>query len=411
MKELEISGQIGSLEMSHLLSQWLQELQIKKIAPEKLDSSFKNGYLFGELLFKLKCLEDLDGLNVGHHQEICLHNYCWIEKKLRENLGLVMNANDAYDLILGKSGSATKWLYQIKSAVSRLPPNRNVPRIKSIGQKEKQYISYPSSPTGEYYNNPGQTDEMHRLKFQEKEHEFFKELLIAKLSAKKNIVQKFDLKDQNIAEKPSSVKVQYKTLSKKLADNSFGIQEQKKAQKERDESARKMEEIQQNKILEKRKKEEMLIKEKKARMAQIFLNDIDNFEAKRDPNHDEYMKMGIDQEDSNASFDFDSNDVDEKDLKDYLLKARQDPFEHIKTLSKKLPNLKLTQLETNKYVESIRHQRIEEDASKKDRELRRRKLILNQQLAQEEIQKKQLEELMAQKLCRHSKQERRIAEQ
>lgn len=394
--------------MSHLLSQWLQELDIKNIPPEKLDVSFKNGYLFGELMLKLKCLDGLDGLSHGQHQEICLLNYCWIEKKLRENLGLVMTANDAFDLIQGKSGSATKWLYQIKSAVTRLPPNRNLPREK-IGQPDSQYISYPSSPTGEFYENPIQTDDFHRQKFHDKEHRFFKELLIAKLS-KKNLVKKVETNHQHVIDKKSPEKVIFKPSPKKNSVNPYGMEEQKRAQKERDEAARKMEENQQNKILEKRIKEEMLLKEKKARMAQILLNDIDNFEAQRDPAHKEIEEdqvIGSSLSSPGTSLQ-DSND---SDFKEYLTKAKLDPFEHQKTLSRKLPNLKLSQLETNKYVESIRHQRIEEEASKKDRELRRRKLILNQQLAQEEIQKKQLEDLMAQKLCRHSKQERRIAQQ
>lgn len=389
--------------MSHLLCEWLQELDIKNVSPEKLDASFKNGYLFGELMLKLKCIDGLDGLCHGQHQESCLLNYCWIEKKLRENLDLVMTANDAYDLIQGRSGSATKWLYQIKSAVKRLPPNRNLPREKGIGQKKSNYLSYPSSPTGEFYNI--QTDDLYRQKFQDKEHQFFKELLIAKLS-KKNLVRKVEPKDQIVASKPLPVKIQYKAPQKKVSENPYGLEEQKRAQKERDEAARKMEEIQQSKILEKQIKEELVLKEKKSRMAQIFLNDVDNFEAKRDATQVDQIDKDLE-----SSFAQSLSDLNESDFKDYISKAKQDPFEHLKTLSKRLPNLKLSQLETNKYVESIRHQKVEEDASKKDRELRRRKLILNQQLAQEEIQKKQLEDIMALKLCRHSKQERRIAEQ
>jgi hypothetical protein len=397
--------------MSHLLSQWLQELEIKIISPEQLDSSFKNGYLFGELLLKLKCLDGLDGLSHGQHLENCLLNYCWIEKKLRENLGLVMTANDAYDLIQGKSGSATKWLYQIKSAVKRLPPNRiNFPREKRFGQKDSNYVSYPSSPTGEFYNNPVQTDDLHRQKFQDKEHHFFKELLIAKLS-KKNLAQKVHPKEQNIISKPLPVKVIYKPPQKKISDNPYGIEEQKRAQKARDEAAKKMEEIQENKLLEKCIKEEKLLKEKKARVAQNFLNDVDNFEAKRDISHNKEEDDDKTAKSLRSLFSSPLTETSAKDFNDQLVRAKQDPFEHVKALSKRLPNLKLSQLETNKYVESIRHQRAEEDAAKKERELRRRKLILDQQVAQEEVQKKQLEDLMAQKLCRHSKQERRIAEQ
>jgi hypothetical protein len=400
--------------MSILLSQWLQELDIKNISPENLDSSFKNGYLFGELLLKLKCLDGLDGLCLDNSSII---NYCWIEKKLRECLGLVMTANDAYELIQGKSGSATKWLYQIKSAVKRLEINGNLPRERGIGQKESsergigqrdlKYISYPSSPTGEFYNNPIQINDLHRQNFEDKEHLFFKELLIAKLS-KKNLVRKVEPKDEIIL-KPTPVKIYNKpSLKKKISENPYGMEEQKRAQRERDEAARKMEEIQKKKILEKQIKEEMMLKDKKARMAQIFLNDVENFEAKRDISHPEQVDdLNLESIDSISSL----NETNELDIKEYLFKAKQDPFEHVKALSKRLPNVKLSMLETRKYVESIRHQKVEEDASKKDRELQRRKLILNQQIAQEQMQKKQLEDLMAQKLCRHSKQERRIAEQ
>lgn len=54
---------------------------------------------------------------------------------------------------------------------------------------------------------------------------------------------------------------------------------------------------------------------------------------------------------------------------------------------------------------------MEEEASRKEREQRRRKILLGQQKAQEEFEKAQRENILLEKLTKQSKQERRIAEQ
>ena len=139
------------------------------------------------------------------------------------------------------------------------------------------------------------------------------------------------------------------------------------------------------------------------------------FESKIDPSQMEVMYVST--ESLATSEELQSKSVgwnaqlDTKELKEFLQKARMDPVSHIKSLSKQLPPMEVTQKQTKEYVKHIRDQKFEEEASKKDRELRRRRLLLSQQLVQEEFQKSQLEQLMLQKLQRHSKQERRIAEQ
>ncbi len=54
---------------------------------------------------------------------------------------------------------------------------------------------------------------------------------------------------------------------------------------------------------------------------------------------------------------------------------------------------------------------MEEQTSRKDREQRRKKLLLAQQKTQEKNEKDKIEQLVLEKISQLSKQERRIAEQ
>ncbi|KAJ3032751.1 Sperm flagellar protein 2, partial [Rhizophlyctis rosea] len=104
--------------------------------------------------------------------------------------------------------------------------------------------------------------------------------------------------------------------------------------------------------------------------------------------------------------------LDPKEIKRFLsLKAPMDTVNHVKMLSSFLPGVEVQQKQGREYLEKIRLRKLEEEASRKEREQRRRKILLGQQHAQEELEKAHLEESMIAKLMRQSKQERRIAEQ
>jgi CH-like domain in sperm protein len=133
--------------MSYLLSQWLKkDVKLSEsIEPASLDEKFKNGYLFGELLEKLK-IHEASGYLRGNNKDVLTNNYGELEKILRLKLNIKLSQSDAISLISGKPGSAAKLLYQIKSSVASMPPKELGSKIKS---KAKHLESYPSSPVPE----------------------------------------------------------------------------------------------------------------------------------------------------------------------------------------------------------------------------------------------------------------------
>ena len=224
-----------------------------------------------------------------------------------------------------------------------------------------------------------------------------------------------------------------KKSHKTVISNLNATEERLREQKARDEAAKKLEEIQTLKTQEKLAKQELMLRQKRERITQNFLDQVDAFEARRHvaevariESATQMISGKTSQKSASSKVEVDHREsltaesditkpaspaLDPNVVTTYIQKSRQDPFTHLKHLSKQLPPNDIVSKQTKEYLHQIREQKIEEDAAKKDRELRRRKLLLEHQLEQEEFEKKQLDEILLKKLQRHSKQERRIAEQ
>lgn len=219
-------------------------------------------------------------------------------------------------------------------------------------------------------------------------------------------------------------------------------------QKEREEAAKNLEKMNAAKERERRVWEELRAKEKRARQAQSFVDQIDQFESKVFPhssaeavmqnaetlgNGDVTSTSAESPRSSMAQYqprqtsslkndstkrstaspndEFPLSESDKTQIIDFIQRAKMDSFTHLKTLNAKLPAVQVSHQQTAAYLASIKAQKRDEEVAKKERDLRRRRLLLSEQVAQEDLEKSKMDELMAQKLQRHSKQERRIAEQ
>ncbi|KAJ3111829.1 Sperm flagellar protein 2 [Phlyctochytrium bullatum] len=106
-----------------------------------------------------------------------------------------------------------------------------------------------------------------------------------------------------------------------------------------------------------------------------------------------------------------SSALDPKEIKGFVsAKSQLDPVSHAKLMAKLLPSSEDSMRQTKDFIDRIRAKKVEEEASRKERDQRRRKIILGQQNAQEETERSHSEEVLLTKLLRQSKQERRIAE-
>jgi len=108
--------------MSSVVIQWLNnEVKLsKRITKESIDTDFRNGYLFAEILKQYELIDKkmFDSLFYnGNSNETTVRNYSLLESGLVQKLGLKIKANRVYDIIKGKPGEAAKLLYDIKTYI------------------------------------------------------------------------------------------------------------------------------------------------------------------------------------------------------------------------------------------------------------------------------------------------------
>ncbi|KAH6574351.1 hypothetical protein BASA62_002468 [Batrachochytrium salamandrivorans] len=439
--------------MSHILAEWVnREVGLSKsIDANELHSNFRSGYLFGELLGKLKIsLSDRDEFVDSNTIDALIKNYSALEKILRDRLDIKLSSNCALEIINGKQGAATRLLYQIKSSIneiqnSSIKVNANGHHLlsnggnsirtkakKKTGTRSHQELldedltSCPTIPLGDVAILIHNNHEGKRI-YHSKEAEFFTDMLKSKLkrnqpiptnvpplprtlikvevnrkinhgekhkaSSNKCGTNTQDLKSSNRGNSPSHLCHQNVRFSNRL-ENSPEIKQSRKG-------------VGANPIyLDKS------LTQKSPRVASTFYNDISKFESKLDIGRSPYNVP-----DEQNSLSGDNNEYPSKEpLKQEFVefirnKASMSPSDHLDHLSRLVPLIDSKEVESLKYLEKIRNQRIEEECSRKDRDHRRRKIILHQQQMEQEMESLNMEDFFLSKLMRQSKQERRIAEQ
>ncbi|KAJ3063733.1 Sperm flagellar protein 2, partial [Rhizoclosmatium hyalinum] len=424
--------------MSVILAQWLQnDVGLsRRVSPTDLDSAFASGFLFAEVLFRLNkvspadfaAFENCNALNL----EAAVANFSKIELVLRESLNVKLSPNTAFDLISGKKGGAARLLYQIKAASGNAPSQKDkeiiaLPPLPHLRDNKPAFESYPTSPLPGSPHPPlsANVTSSPRRKYDEKEHDFFAETLRLKLRRvhhagyrpldhprldhpevdyekllerkRREQQEKLDLLERENEKKPPKVAEACEPVSqtKKALPPRKVIKELTKT-----EHAYSMRE--QAKLDKKREAIELRDK----RIVQNLLQNLDQFE--KNLHMDEKPK---DEETVVEAKEEETAALDPEDIKAFVSKrASLDPIQHSKELSRQMPPQEEEAKKTEEYVDKIRERKLEEDVSRKEREQRRRKIVLGHQQAKEEMEKSHLEELLLTKLMRQSKQERRIAE-
>jgi hypothetical protein len=119
--------------MSESLFGWLNnDLRISsKVTEENIDIVFRNGYLLGEVLAKLKLDRNTQFIRNSVPQAI-IQNFINIEKTLRSKLGMQIPPSKAVELINGAPGVTLQVLYQIKSAFDEARIGHPTPGIEGI---------------------------------------------------------------------------------------------------------------------------------------------------------------------------------------------------------------------------------------------------------------------------------------
>jgi len=101
----------------------------------------------------------------------------------------------------------------------------------------------------------------------------------------------------------------------------------------------------------------------------------------------------------------------EDDGEGKVLTTKSSPAEHLGKLERLLPAPAAMELEARTYMEKLKGRRVEEQASRKEREVRRRKLMLEQAQAQAQLEERRRDELLLTKLSRQCEEERKLSQQ
>ena len=104
--------------MSQLLIKWLNNdihlsKQIKNISED-----FKNGFLFAELLHKMKQIQNLSQFKDSNNKKDILRNYCLLNNPLID-MGIVLNEKDRNEIINGSIYTSKIYLLKIKQVLDQ----------------------------------------------------------------------------------------------------------------------------------------------------------------------------------------------------------------------------------------------------------------------------------------------------
>lgn len=97
--------------MSSLIYQWLNnEIQLDTFVSD--ESSFSNGYLIAEILYKYNQISNFKDFKNCNRVDDIIKNYCLLDNIFTE-LNIDFSTRDAIDMINNKKGVASKLLYKL----------------------------------------------------------------------------------------------------------------------------------------------------------------------------------------------------------------------------------------------------------------------------------------------------------
>ena len=113
--------------MSELLKNWInKEIVLSKVI-NNISNDFQNGYLFAELLFKMKQIPKLSLFkNTNNHKDI-IFNFCHLQKNLSD-LGIILDEKSRDEIMNANPYTAQIYLFKIKQVLSN--KNINLEQLK-----------------------------------------------------------------------------------------------------------------------------------------------------------------------------------------------------------------------------------------------------------------------------------------
>ena len=139
--------------MSEILKKWLnEEIHLSKEIKE-ISEDFKNGYLFAELLFKLKQIHNLSQFKDSNNKKDIINNFCLLNKTFLD-MGIFLNEKDRNEIMNGGVYTSKIYLLKIRQVLSKKYINLEQLKYKYSNDLQKLYNKmYFNSQNDRYLYN------------------------------------------------------------------------------------------------------------------------------------------------------------------------------------------------------------------------------------------------------------------
>lgn len=397
--------------MAELLKSWVNSLHVSSNV-EEFERDLANGFCFGEILahpdYDLLKTEEFSTFANNDSAEAKVSNFQHLAPVLRD-LGIKFDSLIANQIMTEKHGVALRLLHQIKQSLQSLQSNAFSASTAITDYKRGDAVSQQTSVA--YLSG---AKSMGKTRYESIEKHRFDDKL------RKMVPNSYE-------QKLASHLKPFQDHADHVADETFEI-EQDEAERAR------MSQVDRRQgMLDKYHHNKQFMEEWQSQGVEQHKNNMGNrreeikrclryeLATKENANRKQKIKSANarhDVEDSIDSFETTLRRLgkaETEELADDAVKARlQAPpvstLEHMKSIERSLPNFGDMGHAADNYIRSIKKKKSEEDVSRKERDRRRRKVLLDQQSAQKELEMKRKEEMLLEKLCRQSKEERKVAE-
>ena len=139
--------------MTEILKKWLNEdIHLSKGIKE-ISEDFKNGYLFAELLFKLKQIQNLSQFKDTKNKKDIINNFCLLNKTFLD-MGIFLNEKDRNEIMNGGMYASKIYLLKIRQIISKKYINLEQLKYKYSNDLQKLYNKmYFNSQNDRYLYN------------------------------------------------------------------------------------------------------------------------------------------------------------------------------------------------------------------------------------------------------------------
>eukprot|EP00921_Rhytidocystis_pertsovi_P015430 GHVQ01024517.1.p1 GENE.GHVQ01024517.1~~GHVQ01024517.1.p1 ORF type:complete len:233 (-),score=36.44 GHVQ01024517.1:269-967(-) len=102
--------------MSQFIYEWVNSVLKLSTHVDSFEKQFRNGYLFGEVLYELKQIDNTEDFQNSNSVAARIRNFTTLEPVMRA-LGVRFSTRHMQDVMDGREGAALRVLCQLKSAV------------------------------------------------------------------------------------------------------------------------------------------------------------------------------------------------------------------------------------------------------------------------------------------------------